>query len=560
MKFLKLHLEISHNFYPNLFSGDIEGLSLEDPQLRQIYREILDEILAGKVKNKGEVAKLKARISGKYKLSKLPRNGDILEEATEEEREIVLPILKTKQVRTISGIVVVAVMGKPYPCPHGKCIYCPGGPDFGAPQSYTGREPATLRAIQNEFDPYQQVSNRLRQLKTIGHSIDKVELIIMGGTFLATPEDYQHWFVKRCLEALCQTEKATFSEVERFCELSKRRNTGITIETRPDFCNQVYIDRMLSWGVTRVEIGVQNVQNDIYEFVRRGHHVEDVIKATQLLKDSGLKVVYHMMPGMPLSNPERDFEAFQTIFKDPYFKPDELKIYPTLVIKGTELYDMWMKGEYKPYTTEEVVDLLVKVWEKFRRWIRIQRVQRDIPVQLIDAGPNKSNLRELIHARLEELGKTCQCIRCREVGHVKIKYDKDPNPDTIDLSIEEYDASGGKELFISFDDISQDILIGFLRLRIPSENAYRPEIIAKPSALVRQLHVYGPVAPFTLKKPKSHIWQHRGYGLQLLHAAERIAKEEFDCRKILVTSGIGVREYYYRVGYKRDGVYVSKLL
>ncbi|MFX1296934.1 MAG: tRNA uridine(34) 5-carboxymethylaminomethyl modification radical SAM/GNAT enzyme Elp3 [Promethearchaeota archaeon] len=532
----------------------------ENKQIKLVCREILNEILVGMVKNKKELVRIKAKICRKYKVSKLPRNGDILEIATEEEREIVLPLLKTKHVRSISGIVVVAVMAKPYPCPHGKCLYCPGGPDVGVPQSYTGREPATLRAIQNNFDPFHQVRNRLQQLKIIGHDIDKIELIIMGGTFLATPEEYQNWFVKRCLEAISQTEKFSFNEIKQACEQSPRRNTGITIETRPDFCNQAYIDKMLNWGVTRVEIGVQNVRDDIYKFVKRGHCVRDVIKATQLLKDTGLKIVYHMMPGMPLSDPQKDLAAFETIFTDPNFKPDELKIYPTLVIKGTELYEMWVRREYIPYTTEEVVKVLVEIWKKIPKWIRIQRVQRDIPVQLIDAGPDKSNLRELIHTELKKKKLECNCIRCREVGHVKLKYNKNSDLNNINLSIEKYLASGGDELFISFNDISQNILIGFIRLRIPSEYTYRPEITELSSALVRQLHVFGPMAPFTLQKPSSDIWQHRGYGLQLLKTAEKIAMEEYDCKKILVTSGIGVREYYYRVGYKKDGPYVSKLL
>jgi elongator complex protein 3 len=252
-------------------------------------------------------------------------------------------------------------------------------------------------------------------------------------------------------------------------------------------------------------------------------------------------------------------EAFKTIFTDPAFKPDELKIYPTLVIKGTGLYELWQKGEYRPYTTEEMVDLLVQIWQTFPKWVRIQRVQRDIPVQLIDAGPIKSNLQELVHDALDKFNLCCTCIRCREVGHMKLKYDLEPNPDHIELSMAQYDASGGKELFISFDDIKQNILIGFVRLRIPSKNAYRPEITEKPSAIVRQLHVYGPVASFHTD-PKADVWQHRGYGLQLLQNAEKIAAEEYDCKKILVTSGIGVREYYYRIGYRRDGPYVSKLL
>ena len=534
-------------------------VDVEESQLKVVSREILAEILDGKIKSRRELAKFKTKICRKYKVGRMPRNGDILEIASEEERELVLPLLMTKRIRTISGIVVVAVMAKPFPCPHGRCLYCPGGPEVGAPQSYTGREPATLRAIQNNFDPYNQVTARLKQLRTIGHDINKVELIIMGGTFLATPEEYQDWFVKRCFEALCQREAASLEAVQQVCEQSPRRNTGLTIETRPDYCNQVYIDRMLNWGVTRVEIGVQNVRNDIYEFVKRGHRVEDVIQATQRLKDSGLKVVYHMMPGLPLSDFEKDVEAFKTIFTDPAFKPDELKIYPTLVIKGTGLYDLWQKGEYRPYTTEEMVDLLVQIWQTFPKWVRIQRVQRDIPVQLIDAGPIKSNLQELVHDALDKFNLCCTCIRCREVGHKKLKYDLEPNPDHIELSIAQYDASGGKELFISFDDIKQNILIGFVRLRIPSKNAYRPEITEKPSAIVRQLHVYGPVAPFHTD-PKADVWQHRGYGLQLLQNAEKIAAEEYDCKKILVTSGIGVREYYYRIGYRRDGPYVSKLL
>lgn len=534
-------------------------VDIEESQMAMVAREILDEILEGNIESRRDLIKLKAKVCRKYKLGKMPRDGDILEIATEQEREIVIPFLRTKRIRTISGIVVVAVMTKPYPCPHGKCLYCPGGPEMGAPQSYTGKEPAALRAIQNNFDPFDQVTNRLQQLQTIGHNTNKVEVIIMGGTFLAMPPEYQDWFVKRVFEAICQTEAPSLEEVQQICECSPRRNTGLTVETRPDYCSQFYIDRMLNWGITRVEIGVQNVRNDIYEFVNRGHRVEDVMQATQLLKDSGLKVVYHMMPGLPLSNPQKDLDAFKTIFTNPAFKPDELKIYPTLVIKGTGLYELWQKGEYKPYTTEEMVDLLIKIWQTFPKWVRIQRVQRDIPVQLIDAGPNKSNLQEIVHEELEKEYLVCNCIRCREVGHIKLKYDKDPDPDHICLSIEPYEASKGTELFISFDDVKQNILIGFIRLRIPSENAYRPEITEMPSALVRQLHVYGPVAPFH-QDPKTDVWQHRGYGLQLLQNAEKIAAEEYDCRKILVTSGIGVREYYYKIGYRHDGSYVSKLL
>ncbi|MHA1595006.1 MAG: tRNA uridine(34) 5-carboxymethylaminomethyl modification radical SAM/GNAT enzyme Elp3 [Candidatus Baldrarchaeia archaeon] len=526
-------------------------------------REILKELLEKGIFDEQGINRLKRRICKKYGLKKVPTNADLLSYASPQERDKLLRILRLKPVRTISGIAVVAVMAKPFPCPHGKCIYCPGGPNsvFGdVPQSYTGREPATMRALNNNFDPYLQVKSRIEQLMRIGHTVDKVELIIMGGTFPATPLEYQEHFVKRCLDAITGVDSRDLEEAKKFAEASKIRVTGITVETRPDYCKEKHIDEMLRMGVTRVEVGVQTIYDEIYQMIRRGHTVKDVIEATRQLKDSGLKVTYHLMPGLPGSDVDRDFEMFKEVFSNPDFKPDELKIYPTLVIRGTELYEMWREGKYSPLDEETLIDLLVRIKrEVIPRYVRIKRIMRDIPANVISAGPKKGNLRELVLRRLLRMGLRCRCIRCREVGHVKAKFGLVPSWDNIRLITLEYEASEGTEVFISYEDVTKDILIGFLRLRIPSEHAHRPEIKGKRAALVRELHVYGPSVALH-KEPSEDEWQHRGFGRNLLKEAERIALEEFDVKKILVTSGIGVREYYYTLGYKPDGPYVSKTL
>ncbi|MEM2914459.1 MAG: tRNA uridine(34) 5-carboxymethylaminomethyl modification radical SAM/GNAT enzyme Elp3, partial [Candidatus Bathyarchaeia archaeon] len=241
----------------------------------------------------------------------------------------------------------VAVMTKPFPCPQKEaCAYCPGGPLKGVPQSYTGHEPASMRGIQSNFDPYMQVKQRIIQLEAIGHAVDKVELIVMGGTFLGTAVTYQEYFIQRCLDAINDSISQSLEEAKKKAETSRIRNVGITVETRPDWSKETHVDHMLAMGVTRVEIGVQNIYDDIYEIVNRGHTIEDVIEATRILKDSGLKIVYHMMPGLPGSNFERDLEGFRRIFSDPCFKPDMLKIYPCLVIKDTKIYDWWRRGVY----------------------------------------------------------------------------------------------------------------------------------------------------------------------------------------------------------------------
>jgi elongator complex protein 3 len=454
---------------------------------------------------------------------------------------------------------VIAVMTKPYPCPQQEpCAYCPGGPSVGVPQSYTGFEPAAMRGLQNEFDPYRQVKGRVGQLRAIGHRVDKVELIVMGGTFPATPVDYQSWFVQRCLDAITGKESVDLEEAKRNAETSGIRNVGITVETRPDWAKEVHVDNMLDMGVTRVELGVQNPNDEIYCLVGRKHKVRDVVEATRIMKDAGLKVVYHLMPGLPGSNPKKDLEAFKEVFENSDFKPDMVKIYPCLVLKGTRAYDWYLRGEYKPYMNDEAASLIVEVKKVVPSWVRIMRVQRDIPAGLIVAGVNRSNLRQLVRERLKEEGLRCKCIRCREVGHRMMIDGVKPDIEGVEVLTRKYVASGGEEVFISAEDVENDVLIGYLRLRIPSEKAHRWEVKAKPCSIVRELHVYGPLVP--VGKHLAKAWQHKGFGGVLLGEAERLSREDYGLGKVLVISALGTKQYYRRFGYWYDGVYMSKML
>jgi elongator complex protein 3 len=506
-----------------------------------------------------DVNRIKIKIAGKHHLEKVPSSADIINQLTPEETKQLLPLLKRKITRTISGVTVVAVMTKPYPCPQPEpCAYCPGGPSLGSPQSYTGHEPAAMRGAQNSFDPHSQVTSRIEQLTQIGHRVDKIELVVMGGTFPATPLEYQSWFIQRCLDAIVGKTSADLKEAKDNAEVSPTRNVGITVETRPDWAKQPHIDSMLDMGVTRIELGVQNPDDEIYRLVGRTHTADDVVEATRIAKDAGLKIVYHMMPGMPGSNPQKDIEVFQRIFSDPSFKPDMIKIYPCLAIEGTKANEWYKKGTYHPYTTEQATDVIAEIKKFIPKWVRVMRVQRDIPAGLILSGVKKSNLRELAQQKLAEHNLHCQCIRCREVGHrLQVDHVK-PDIENIKILTQHYEASEGTEVFISVEDPKNNVLLGYLRLRIPSNKAHRPEITETASAIVRELHVYGPLVPVG-RRPEVE-WQHRGYGKVLLAEAERITIAEFGREKLLVISALGTRQYYMRLSYERDGVYVSKRL
>jgi elongator complex protein 3 len=522
-------------------------------------REIINVLMLLPSPTHDEVNRVKLRVTAEHQVERVPSNAEIIRALKPEEKLKLLRVLRRKATRTISGVTVVAVMTRPHPCPQPEpCAYCPGGPARGVPQSYTGFEPAAMRGLQNNFDPYLQVRSRMEQLKAIGHRVDKVELIVMGGTFPATPLEYQEWFIKRCLDAIAAKESVDLEEAKANAETSRVRNVGITVETRPDWSKEAHVDAMLSMGVTRVELGVQNPNDQIYRSVGRTHTVADVREATRIAKDAGLKVVYHLMPGMPGSNPALDLQAFRRVFTDPSFKPDMIKIYPCLVLEGTKAYEWYREGAYKPYSTEEAVNLIAEVKTMIPPWVRVMRVQRDIPAPLIAAGVDKSNLRQRVQQKLAERGVRCACIRCREVGHRMTVENVKPDIDKAEIVTISYEASAGREIFISAETLEDSALVGYLRLRIPSEKAHRPEVKAAPSAIVRELHVYGPLVP--VGKHSARAWQHKGYGAVLLNEAERVSREDYDLKKLLVISALGTKQYYARFGYERDGVYVSKTL
>jgi len=444
-----------------------------------------------------------------------------------------------KLTRTISGITPVAVMARPMGCP-GRCVYCPTYPT--APQSYTPESPAVVRARECGFDARQQVEVRLRVLAEMGHPTDKVELIVMGGTFPAAPEDYQSRFIQDCYEALNGRPATDLAEAQRVNETAARRAVGLCIETRPDYCSPEQIERMLSFGTTRVELGVQTLDDDIYRLVKRGHGVAEVAAATRLLKQHGLKVHYHWMPGLPGSTPEHDFALSRMLFEDPRFRPDGLKIYPTMVVAGTELEKWYDDGRYQPYDRETMTGLVADIKAIVPKYVRISRVLRDIPPKFI-VGGLKDSLREAVQQRMKAEGRACRCIRCREYGHRRRAGQPAGEPKLVRL---DYDASDGREVCLSFED-HQETLFGMLRLRIQDEG---------PPAVIRELHVYGPEVPIGGRTPASA--QHHGFGRALLAEAERLARDEFHVPSLAVLSGVGAREYYADLGYHRAGHYMAK--
>jgi elongator complex protein 3 len=516
-------------------------------------REIISRILSlPPGDNRIVVAKIET--CRKYRLSAVPKNSAILAAATPEEREILRRVLLVKPTRTLSGVAPVAVMTSPYPCPHGKCLPCPGGPShpFSSPQSYTGEEPAAKRAREHGYDPFAQVNARLGQFETLGHRVEKVELIVMGGTMTARPLEYQQEFVARCIEAMNVYPTGTPSStvppveaVEAANETEEVRCVAITFETRPDWCRKEHIDRMLDLGVTKVELGVQHLDDAILAFNRRGCTVADTAEANRLLRDAGIKVGFHLMPNLPHSTIAADKEMFETLFSDPRFKPDFLKIYPTLVTPGSEIEELWELKRYAPYDEENLIDLIAYAKTLIPEYTRLSRVQRDIPAKLIVAGSRHSNFRQLAQNRLAVQGRRCRCIRCREIGRL-------PSEREAELRVTQYECCGGMEHFISA--VSGDSLIGFARLRFPSSE-FRLELSG--AALLRELHVYGSLVPVGIEAAEQEEWQHRNFGKMLLSRAEEIAQGA-GFGRMAIMSGIGVRPYYRRQGYVRIGPYMVK--
>jgi elongator complex protein 3 len=551
-----------------------------------------EAILRTRRLSKAEFSNLKIALCQKHGLKQIPSDFELLLNSSDKDLTH-LKQIQSKPGRTGSGVAVVAIMTKPSDCPHGKCTYCPGGKNsfFGdTPQSYTGKEPATLRGIRNNYDPYLQVFNRLEQYTILGHSYDKVELIIMGGTFISQPKSYRDSFIGYSLKAmndfsamfypdneldlpsfkrffglpgevgnknrterikenlLRQKGKTDLGKDQLRNEKARIRCVAMCIETRPDYCLKPHIDKMLRLGTTRVEMGVQSLNNTVLKKVERGHTVEDTILATRLLKDSFLKVGYHMMPGLPGTSEQEDINMLKQLFSNPDFRPDALKIYPCMVIPGTKLYSDFKNGSYLPLSTESAAELIAKFKPHVPTYCRIMRVQRDIPSYVAKAGVDKTNLRQYVDKIMEKEHLSCSCIRCREPKARTIELND------IKINRLEYESSGGTEVFISADDSKNNILAGFCRLRIPSE-PFRKEIISG-SAGIRELHVYGEMANLGDKGAV----QHRGIGKRLLREAEKLSREKFGKTSMVIISGIGVREYYRKLGYTKKGPYMVKRL
>jgi len=505
-----------------------------------------------------DISSLIRSSSSKYNLSKIPKFYDILKYLPPDSN--IRKTMMVKPIKTASGVLVITVMAKPYDCPHGKCIYCPGGKELDIPLSYTGKEPVTRLAQKVNFDPRYQIITKLEQECSRGHNISKVELVIVGGTFPFMPEDYQRNFIKQCFDALNDIESNTLQEAQKLNELNNIRCVGFTVETKPDYCKEKHIDLMLDLGITRVEIGVQTLSEKVYKNINRGHTIQDVYDSFQIAKDSGYKIVAHMMPGLPGSNPEKDLEDFKKLFEDTRLKPDMLKIYPTLLLRDTGLAKLYEKGIYKPYPDEVFTDLLLQIKKIVPPWVRIMRIQREIESEDILYGYKSSNIRQILQQKLTEQGLQCNCIRCREVGIKKLtNYEKIK----ITTKRTDYASSNGKEIFLSLEDDENNILFGFLRLR-KLARPYRTELREKngsPSAIVRELHVFGQLVDIGTKNDfLISSSQHKGYGSKLLEIAENIVKNEFGFNTISIISAIGTRQYYKKFGYLLNGPYVSKEL
>jgi elongator complex protein 3 len=510
-----------------------------------------------------DIKKMMARIARKHNLGGIPKLVDIVSALPDNYKSRLLPILKTKPVRTASGIAVVAVMCKPHRCPHiattgNICIYCPGGPDSDfeySTQSYTGYEPTSMRAIRARYNPYIQVKDRTEQLKKIGHDVEKVEFIIMGGTFMSLSEKYRDYFIRNLHDALSGHVSVDHFEAVKYSEQSRVKCVGITIETRPDFCLKTHIRDMLSYGCTRLEIGIQSIFEDVAKDTNRGHTVEAVKKCFQVAKDAGYKIVGHMMPNLPNMGVERDLHSFKEYFENSDFRTDGLKIYPTLVIRGTQLYDMWKKGVYRNYSPELLIEVVAKVLALVPPWVRVYRIQRDIPMPLVTSGVENGNLRELALRKMKELNLVCRDVRTREVGIKQVHKELDPKD--VELIRRDYVANGSWETFISYEDPHRDTLIGLLRLRKLGETKFMPELEGDVS-MVRELHVYGSVVPIHARDPTK--FQHQGYGTLLMEEAEHIAKFEHLSTKMAVIAGVGTRHYYRKLGYHLEGPYMVKNL
>lgn len=475
-------------------------------------------------------------------LKKMPKNSEIWPSLTDPE---LIEAMKTRGVRTESGVAPFAVMMKPFYCP-GECIYCPL--EEGMPKSYLSDEPAAQRAKILNFDPLKQVEGRIKQMMETGHITDKIDLIVIGGTFGAYPEKYKREFFKSMFDAVNGKISETLAEAQKYNETAEKRIVGISVETRPDWVSEQEIRLWRELGVTKVQLGVQSFDEGILKKIKRGHSLDEVAEATRMCRNAGLKICYHLMPNLPGSNPKKDVEMAKMMFEDPRFGPDYLKVYPAMTIKGTEMYEMWKREEYLPYEEVELIKVLKEIKAQTPVWCRIDRLIRDISKKWVSAGTARTNLRQILQEELLEEGKKCKCIRCREVrGGV---YDT-----KVELLINERESLGGKELFLSYEH--EDKLFSMLRLRLPEKTETMLFEELKGAAITREVHTYGQVAQIDINDGIKT--QHRGLGKRLMIKAEEIARKK-GYKKMAVISAIGTREYYRKLGYELEGTYMVKNL
>jgi elongator complex protein 3 len=531
----------------------------------KIIEKLVIEALKKKIKTAKQLDEIKREYSSSAKTGKILKNSEILsiyynllKNKKIERNKILEEILRIRKIRTLSGVAIVAILTRPYKCP-GSCFFCPT--QKNVPKSYLKDEPAVMRAIMCDYNPYEQVKMRIRALEATGHNVDKIELIVIGGTWSFLPQKYQNWFIKECFRACNEYglkshryQKLGLEKQQKINEKAKYRIIGITLETRPDFINEKEIKKMRKLGCTRVEIGVQTIFDDILKLNKRGHALKEIIKATLLLKDAGFKICYHLMPNLPGSSIKKDKQVFEKIFSGPDFQPDLLKIYPCVVLKTAPLYKWFKNKKYKPYSQKQLFELLMFIKKNIPYYCRIQRLIRDIPTNNIVAGCLIPNLRQELQKQMKKEGWQCKCIRCREV-----KNDYNPK-DKIKLFRQDYNGSQGKEIFLSFETTDRKKLFSLLRLRIPSQILNKKSHFIKElqnSAIIRELHTFGQMVPVAEKKIAP---QHKGLGKKLIKIAEKITKKEFSLNKISVISGIGVKEYYKKLGFAPNGTYMTKNL
>ncbi|HSD84918.1 MAG TPA: tRNA uridine(34) 5-carboxymethylaminomethyl modification radical SAM/GNAT enzyme Elp3 [Anaerolineae bacterium] len=461
----------------------------------------------------------------------------------------VLRRLQMKPTRTVSGVATVTVLTKPFPCP-GECIFCPT--DVRMPKSYLHDEPGAIRAEYHGFDPYYTTHSRLRALRNIGHATDKIELLILGGTWSYYPEDYQAWFVQRCLDALNGVESASLEEAQQINETAAQRNVGLVIETRPDYIDAAELRRLRRLGVTKVQIGAQSCDDRILELNKRGHTVEQTRQAVKLLRAAGFKIQLHWMPNLLGATPASDRVDYQRLWSDAGLRPDELKIYPNALVREAELVHWYDRGEFTPYMDEELIDLIADCKVTTPEYVRLNRIIRDIPKDHIVAGSTVSNLREVINRTLATQGRVCRCIRCREVRDESARV-------LDDVAALEYPTLGGREVFLS-SNTDTGRLAGFLRLSFPTAEAVSLTEIdeLRGAAIIREVHVYGPVMELG-RSGRGKQAQHSGLGVRLLREAEDRARAAgYD--RLAVISAIGTRQYYLKQGFDRGELYLIKSL